>query len=450
MKLSQLRSTFDTLQKANTLEDYIPIMMEVIEEHNDRKEKLSVEFGNSLFHSLSFLDEKVITYNDWVELFNIIKDLIKDPWDFTTFNNLIKIYCSEFGFRFISTKNDFEEFIINHIMKMEIYGFELKMKTFLPIFNICYIKSISSLAKNCYLTCKVRNIKIKTEQLVKMLFIKESIFRSNIIHDIVNTDEVFSQESISIMRDCFSNSKNGTIKENVIQYSKKEFSDPLEKFRINAESHNKILDTIRAHVNSITRSRKSNWEIYNNFIKFIKTINYKFVLDAANIGRFEQGKKSDKNLNFKQIRLVVEKCIDELSKSKEIIKPEKIILFLNENHLKRISAFERSDIQFLKENTIIYETPRGIDDDLFWLYAAVFNQDSLLVTSDELRNHTHTINGNFMKWKKYNRITFKVNKSKTNVTLNIPLLYEVKPFIDRRFNELSIPISECEWITFEI
>ena len=125
-------------------------------------------------------------------------------------------------------------------------------------------------------------------------------------------------------------------------------------------------------------------------------------------------------------------------------------MFLNENHLKRISAFERSDIQFLKENTIIYETPRGIDDDLFWLYAAVFNQDSLLVTSDELRNHTHTINGNFMKWKKYNRITFKVNKSKTNVTLNIPLLYEVKPFIDRRFNELSIPISECEWITFEI
>ena len=35
--------------------------------------------------------------------------------------------------------------------------------------------------------------------------------------------------------------------------------------------------------------------------------------------------------------------------------------------------------------------------------------------------------------------------------------YETRPedtdngsVIDRRFNELSIPISECEWITFEI
>ena len=57
---------------------------------------------------------------------------------------------------------------------------------------------------------------------------------------------------------------------------------------------------------------------------------------------------------------------------------------------------DREHIDYLRENTIIYETPRGIDDDLFWLYAGVFKQDAYLVTTDELRNHIHTINGNFL------------------------------------------------------
>ena len=98
---------------------------------------------------------------------------------------------------------------------------------------------------------------------------------------------------------------------------------------------NKILDTIRSHVQSITRNRKSNWDYYNEFIKYIKRIDYKFVIDGANIGRLEQGVKSNKDLNFKQIRLIVEKmCFFYASRNKKNII---IILILNENHLKKIS-----------------------------------------------------------------------------------------------------------------
>ena len=74
----------------------------------------------------------------------------------------------------------------------------------------------------------------------------------------------------------------------------------------------------------------------------------------------------------------------------------------------------------------------------------------MLVTTDELRNHIHTINGNFLQWKRYNRITVSLNREKTKVSLNIPLQYEVKPFMNYREGIISIPITDSEWITFSV
>ena len=187
----------------------------------------------------------------------------------------------------------------------------------------------------------------------------------------------------------------------------------------------------------------------SQFIKYIKKVDYKFVIDGANIGRLEQGVKSNQELNFKQIRLVVEKCMSSMPVGTRKSSTN-IILILNENHLKKITYSNNQEIKFLKDNTIIYETPRGIDDDLFWLYAGVYKQDALLVTTDELRNHIHTINGNFLLWKKYNRVTVSLNRQKTKVTLNMPLQYETKPFMNHQGGILSIPISDIEWISFKV
>ena len=56
-----------------------------------------------------------------------------------------------------------------------------------------------------------------------------------------------------------------------------------------------------------------------------------------------------------------------------VSKQEKnIIVILNENHLKKISYVDREHIDYLRENTIIYETPRGIDDDLLLLICGSF------------------------------------------------------------------------------
>ena len=365
----------------------------------------------------------------------------------TTYNNLIKIYCSPFGFQYITQKYDFTNFINEHIEEMEKLGFKLKLRTFLPIFNICFQKDFQKMLIETYLACKVRGIKINSNILVNMTRIQEPMIRSSIFYDFVQTDDKFKEEDIKVLQSIFPKNKIGTIRGNCIMYSDGSKSKTIEPFRMELEYLNKILDTIRSHVQSITRNRKSNWDYYNEFIKYIKRIDYKFVIDGANIGRLEQGTKSNKDLNFKQIRLIVEKCVSSMPVSKQ---EKNIIVILNENHLKKISYVDREHIDYLRENTIIYETPRGIDDDLFGLYAAVFKQDAYLVTTDELRNHIHTINGNFLQWKKYNRITVTFNKQKTKVTLNKPLSYVVKPFMNHKEGILSVPINELEWISFKV
>ena len=132
------------------------------------------------------------------------------------------------------------------------------------------------------------------------------MIRSSIFYDFVQTDDKFKEEDIKVLQSIFPKNKIGTIRGNCIMYSDGSKSKTIEPFRMELEYLNKILDTIRSHVQSITRNRKSNWDYYNEFIKYIKRIDYKFVIDGANIGRLEQGTKSNKDLNFKQIRLIVE------------------------------------------------------------------------------------------------------------------------------------------------
>ena len=49
----------------------------------------------------------------------------------------------------------------------------------------------------------------------------------------------------------------------------------------------------------------------------------------------------------------------------------------------------------------MFVVPKGGDDDWFWLYAALSNPKSILVTNDEMRNHFHYMNfeNNFLDWK---------------------------------------------------
>ena len=228
-----------------------------------------------------------------------------------------------------------------------------------------------------YLACKVRGIKVNSDILAKMCKIQDPMIRSSILYDIVHSDDRFQDSDISILKSIFPDNKIGSVRDNCLIYSDGSKSKQIPPYRVETEYLNKILDTIRSHVQSITRNRKSNWDYYNEFIKYIKKVDYKFVIDGANIGRLEQGVKSNQELNFKQIRLVVEKCMSSMPVGTRKSSTN-IILILNENHLKKITYSNNQEIKFLKDNTIIYETPRGIDDDLFWLYAGVYKQDHCL------------------------------------------------------------------------
>ena len=138
MKLSEFRNLFDIHEKNGELFEFVSYMSQVLLEHEEGNIPLPVEFGNSQFHALSNLTEDVISYEDWVDLFETIQNSIQEEWDITTYNNLIKIYCSSHGFKYVSQKYDFIDFINEHISEMERQGFKLKLRTFLPIFNIFF------------------------------------------------------------------------------------------------------------------------------------------------------------------------------------------------------------------------------------------------------------------------------------------------------------------------
>ena len=276
-------------------------------------------------------------------------------------------------------------------------------------------------------------IKLEPIDLVCLLGTLNPEFQGTVIEDIVNNQTVFNAKSLDLFRKIYPKNNLIFVKGNRLESIK------IPSFLLDKKAQTDILNTLRTHVDNITRTRKALLQKYDSFITKIKKMNYTVVIDCANVGRYNQGTKSHGELNLSQIELMVTQMIKY---------NQKVLLCLNENHFKKVNPSYHKSIQFLRKNTQIVETPRGLDDDLFWLYASVCKPEVLLVTNDELRNHIPSINGSFTLWKEYRRITYDITKTK--LQLNFPVSYEVKPFYIRNTQKLYIPETAEKWNEFTI
>jgi len=400
-------------------------------------EKISTEYGNSLLHALSFLNESHLTFDEWLTFYTEIKTKMdSDSYTDSSYNSLIKVLCSPFGYKFISLKGNFEEMITILLEEMEDRGFSYRHRTFQYIFQIAHRENLPILAMSSYLSCKVRNIELLDMDYARLLVSTPTAIRNEILFDMTNGNStLFSEESITLLRQKYSRNQR------VSEVSGQVGTHKIPKFSLTKKDRTKVLLTLRGHVENLTKSRKQILKTFDKFTEEIKKVTYSVVLDVANIGRFEQGAKSSKELNFNQIKLVVEQLVS---------KKESVLICLNENHLKSVSKEYQEAVRYCQDHAYIYQTTKGLDDDLFWLYASFYNETAYLVTNDELRNHINSINGHFLTWKNYHRVTYGVNKSKTLAELQFPCPYEVAPFYYRKEKVLNVPLSEKEWHKFQL
>ncbi|KAJ0030115.1 hypothetical protein Pint_13201 [Pistacia integerrima] len=167
---------------------------------------------------------------------------------------------------------------------------------------------------------------------------------------------------------------------------------------------------------SIAAKRERN----SSFQKFQKWLDYygpfEAVVDAANVGLFSQRKFKPSRVN------AIVNGIRQMIPSK---KWPLIVL-----HNKRITGpkmdqpVNRALIEKWKNADALYATPTGSNDDWYWLYAAI-KFKCLIVTNDEMRDHTFQLLGNdfFPKWKERHQVRFSF--SETGPEFYMPPSYSV-------------------------
>jgi len=129
---------------------------------------------------------------------------------------------------------------------------------------------------------------------------------------------------------------------------------------------------------------------------------YDVVIDGANIGYFKQNFTFAPNhVDYEQIDWVVRHFTENLGK--------KVLLVMHNRHFSRHMLplkYKGLYDAWISEG-ILYKTPPGMNDDWFWMHAAL-KYKTLVVTNDEMRDHHFQMMAPkfFLRWKERHQIHF--------------------------------------------
>lgn len=407
-------------------QEIIPLLRQVLDQ------ELNIEFGNSIFHALSLLNESHLTYSEWKSFYETTQDKFRlSQYNDTTYHTLIKMWCSTFGCDYLLETEGEMENIIQHLLE-EMYQRDMvyRRRTLAPIFMMCYCFKLTDLMKNTYLLAQVNHLTLEPIDLAYILNTSvDPTIRRCAITDLLKYPSSIDMSVIEFIQKGFPTAAlrevDGVLEE-----------VPIPKFQLSKKDISTVCLSLRSHVDNITHGRKKITKLYDTFIQSLRKKKYTVVVDGANLGRYDQGKNSQGDLNFSQIELGI-RTLSE--------RGERVMLVINEQHLQTASSNSQKSIRNIQEIAEVLPTPRGLDDDLFWLYAAVCKVGVKLLTNDEIRNHIHYIDGRFVSWKQYSRITYQINKNKDRILFQSPPPFEVRTFYDKARAQLYLPISQQDW-----
>jgi ribonuclease P protein 3 len=145
--------------------------------------------------------------------------------------------------------------------------------------------------------------------------------------------------------------------------------------------------------------RKATWARFCEFLD--KKGDLDVVLDGANIGYFQTNfAGASKHVDYVQINWIVQHFL-KLNK--------KVLLVLHERHFAShlMPAQYRPLVEEWERMGVLYQTPPGMNDDWFWLHAALMYR-TLVITNDEMRDHHFQMLAPrmFLRWKDRHMIHF--------------------------------------------
>ncbi|KAJ4748613.1 Proteinaceous RNase P 3 [Rhynchospora pubera] len=157
---------------------------------------------------------------------------------------------------------------------------------------------------------------------------------------------------------------------------------------------------------AIERETKAN---FSNFQKWLESHpGYEFIIDAANVGLYQQN-FADGGFSLSQLDAVVREA-------KEVCNGKWPLVVLHNRRMAALSEnpSNRMLLEHWKSLGALYTTPSGSNDDWYWIYATI-SQKALLVTNDEMRDHIFELLGSssfFPTWKERHQVKYTFKKGK--------------------------------------
>jgi len=139
------------------------------------------------------------------------------------------------------------------------------------------------------------------------------------------------------------------------------------------------------------------------------------VIDGANVGYFQQNfSGAPKHVDYHQIDSIVQHFLkdhDNNNKNDKTTTKKNVLLVMHQRHFmpnlmpKRFIPL----VQSWERAGILYKTPAGMNDDWFWMHAALLSgPGTLVLTNDEMRDHHFQMLAprTFLRWKDRHQVHF--------------------------------------------
>lgn len=421
-----MSSTFtQTLAKFMKDKDYGKIAPFILDENPG---PLSIKLFNSVISGLSNLTLKDRIPSDKVsEIIEMIQT--QEVATETTYTSLIKLYCGPVCYNMTM--------IYSLLNLMKSNGFKVKRRTMAPIFEMCVREDLYIEAIQFYAEAKALGISLEVVDYINLLDTPNDYFKRTLLADFMKSCSYFKEGEVEQLKEIFLLHSEINVDETGHISPDEDVPEfVIPQFTLSEGEKKGIKDSFHLFVNKFTKNSKK----FMDFGKYISKMDYNLVIDGANIGFFKKGTDSGKVLDYRQIKIFVEHAIHHGYKP---------LLVLHSRHNNGNEVLR----EIMKVCPNHYFTPKGMDDDIFWLYASLMKSDCNLLTNDELRNHLFymDLGEKFINWKKYNRVTYDL-KERNRVIFKTPLKYMENIHYDLTHGGLYVPYeskNSIKWHYFQ-
>ena len=197
--------------------------------------------------------------------------------------------------------------------------------------------------------------------------------------------------------------------------------------------------------NKTLEERRRHWSAFQNYLDARqRRRKIDVVIDGANVGYYEQNfAGAPKHVDYSRIDWVIQHFRRQ-NKS--------VLMVIHSRHFghKLMPSSVEPLLRSWLDTDVLYRTPPGMNDDWFWMHAALYSgPGTLAVTNDEMRDHHFQMLAPryFLRWKDRHQVHFKFGdweeqrlgkRPQQSVLLTFPEIYSRR--IQRVKDGLVIPL----------